>query len=199
LGRPVGPEGEDRGLATDVLTDLPAERRLDEQQTAQLRADLARVAPAVAHVRKLADMPEGRYPVAWTADVIFTPCPWSDTVYSTQDLLELDAVLRAQDGDVDGALVSARALLNLGRSLGDEPFFGAATSRSGSRLAAARAIERALAQGQPSEGALATMQESVANEDRVELLLTHFRGDRAMLHIFLTRVDAGQNRLSELG
>ena len=35
-------------------------------------------------------------------------------------LLWVDAVKREEDGDIDGALVSCRAILNTGRSLGDE-------------------------------------------------------------------------------
>jgi hypothetical protein len=182
-----------------VLSDLTPERQLDEGQVRRLRADLERAGPALDQARKLADMPEGRYPVAWTPDVIFTLCPWSDAVYATRPLLRLDALLHSQDGDLDAALISAHALLNVGRSLGDEPFFHASATRNGCRFEATRAIERTLAQGQPSERALAAVQESVAGEDRVELFLVHFRGERATMHVFLTRVVAGQNRLSELG
>jgi hypothetical protein len=197
--RPAGPEDEDPGVVDDVLRDLPPERQLDERQVRQLRADLERARPALAQARKLADMPEGRYSVAWTADIISTPCPWTDAVYSTRPLLQLDALLHDQDGDPDGALISARALLNVGRSLGDEPFFHGPVSRSGCRREAVRAVERTLAQGQPSERALATAQESVAREQAVPLLPPYFRGERAEMHVFLTRVDEGKNRISELG
>ncbi len=198
LCRPTGPQGENLGMVDEVFRDLAPERQLDERQVHQLRADLERAGPALAQARKLAEMPEGRYPVAWTADIISTSCPWLDAFYETRPLLQLDALLRSQDGDPDAALVSARALLNKGRSLGDEPCFQGPRSRNGCRFRAVGAVERTLAQGQPSEGALALMQESVAREEAVSLLLPYFRGDRALMHIFLTRVDAGQNRISEL-
>ena len=144
-------------------------------------------------------MPEGRYLLTWTADVESTRCPWSDAVYATRDLLRLDTLLRSQDNDPDAAFISARALLNVGRSLGEEPFFGAPVSRSGCRFEAAAAIERTLAQGQPSEAALAATQEAVRQEEAVPLFQLYFRGDRAGKHWFLMEVDDGNHRLSELG
>jgi hypothetical protein len=112
--------------------------------------------------------------------------------------LQLDGLLRNQDGDSDGALATALALLNLGRSVGDEPFAGAPTWRHGSRWLTVDAIERTLTQGQPSDRALAEMQSALVVEEAVCLLLPRFRGERAGSHEFLTRVDRGQNRLSEL-
>jgi hypothetical protein len=143
-------------------------------------------------------MPEGRYPVPWTADIVSTSWSWYDEIYSTILLLQLDAVLRDQDGDPDGALISARALLHLGSSLGEEPFFYGPEYRSGCRVAAVRAVERSLAQVQPSEEVLVPMQEALTREDAVPLLLAYFRGNRASMDFFLNRVEAGFNRISEL-
>jgi hypothetical protein len=185
----------------DVQADLfalPAERQTEDGQVRHLRAALERAGPAVDQARRLADVPEGRYPITWTTDVISTSCPWSDALFSVGPLLQADVLLRNQDGDPDGALVSARSLLNVGRSLGDEPFFNGPAHRLGCRMDAVWAIERTLGQGQPSERALAAVQEAVAGEDAVPLLLAHFRGERAYMHVFLTRVDAGLNRISEL-
>ncbi len=196
--RPVRSPGEDPSAVDDVLADLSPERQLTERQAHQLRMDLERAGPALDQARKLADMPEGRYPVAWAADVISTPCPWSDAVHVTQPLLRLDALLHDQDGKPDDALTSARALLNVGRSVGDEPFLYGPSNRNGCRHRAVRAIERTLAQGQPSERALAGVQESLAREEAVPLLLSHFRGERASMHVFLSQVDAGHHRISEL-
>jgi hypothetical protein len=197
--RPAGPQGEDRGWVNDVLDrDLSPERQLSEEEARQLRTDLVRLGPALEQARKLADMPDGRYPVAWAPDVLSTPCPWCDAVWATEPLLELDALLHSQDEDPDAALMSARALLNVGRSLGDEPFFYGPAIRNGSRWKAIAAVERTLTQGQPSEKALAAMQESLAREEAVRPLLPYFRGKRAWMHIFLTRVGEGHNRISEL-
>jgi hypothetical protein len=189
----------DSASVTDVLRDLPPEKQLDERQERGLRAHLERARPAIDPARKLADMPEGRYPVTWAADAFFTSCPGLDALRLTRPLLELDALLRNESRDPDGALISARALLNVGRSLGDEPFFGGPLYRSVCRHDAARAVERTVAQGQPSESALAAVQESFAREETVSLVLLYFRGERASMHVFLTQVDEGRHRISELG
>jgi hypothetical protein len=197
--RPAGPEEEDAPTAGEVLWHQPPERQLDERQARRLRVDLEQAGPALGAARKLADMPEGRYPVVWAADVLVTRCPWWDAIHSTPALLELDAVLQSEDGHPDAALAAARALVNVGRSLGDEPFFGGPLNRSVCRRDAVLALERTLAQGQPSEKALAAVQEPLAREDAVPLLLPYFRGERALMHAFLTRVDEGHHRISELG
>lgn len=191
------PQDKERGSEDNVF-DLPPERQLTKQQVTPVRADLDRAGPALAEARKLWHMPEGRYPVNWAADVISTPSPWLDAFLSTRHLLKLDALLCDQEEDPDAGLLCARALLNVGRSLGDEPFLHGPANRNGCRFETARMVERTLAQGQPSEIAMAAMQESIALEEHVPLPLHHFRGERAVMHVFLTRVEQGQNRLSEL-
>jgi hypothetical protein len=190
-------QGKDPTDVTDVLKDLRPEKRLDEQQSLQLRQDLVRVGPALDQARKLADMPNGRYAVAWSADIISTPSPYWDALESIMSMLTLDALLHIQEERPDSALTSARALLNVGRSVGDEPFVHL-LKRNYCRRQVAESIERTLAQGQPSAEALAMMQSAMEQEDAVPLLLLHFRGERALWHVFLTRVERGQNRLWEL-
>ena len=101
--------------------------------------------------------------------------------------------------ETSGALTACRALLNLGRSLGDEPGFFPQWRRIEIRIRVCRKLERALAQGQPSEEALATTQETFRGEDAVPLCLLYFRGDRAITHRLLCDVDDGKHRLSEWG
>jgi hypothetical protein len=202
---PPGPRGADHPDRAMWRNDPPPgkldepTRQIGPQHVRMLREALERAGPSLTEARKLADMPEGRYPVAWAADIDSTPCPWSDAFYSVANVLEFDGLARNRDGDSDGALLATRAWLNLGRSLGEEPFFHGAASRLGCRWRAANAIERTLAQGQPSEAALAATQKAVQREDAVSLSLAYFRGHRAMMHRFLTEVDDGKHRLSECG
>ncbi len=188
------PPAEDDGQAAPELSRL-----LTAREVRRLREALTQAGPALDEARKLADMPEGRYPITWAADIDSTEFPWFDAIHSVGPLLGFDGLLRSQDGDPDGALITARAVLNLGRSLGEEPFYHGATTRLGCRFHAVSAIERTLAQGQPSDAALATTQEALRDEDAVSLSLAYFRGDRAITHRFLRDVDDGKHRLSEWG
>src|SRR5262249_40961244 len=141
---PVLDDDEATGVH-DVLRDPSPERQLDERWTRRIRAHLERVAPALDAARKLAEMPDGRYPGAWGGDVLSTRPPWPDAIRWTRPLLYLDALLRNEDGDPDGALLSARGLLNLGRSLGDEPFYYGPGHRNRGRYEAVQMVERTLA------------------------------------------------------
>jgi hypothetical protein len=195
-GLPPGQVEVDSDSTVDPITVVP-ERQLDQRQIRLLQRDLKRAENALAQARRLTDMPDGRYGVTWAADVISTPDP-CPALYPVRKLLIYDALLRNQQADADGALLSARAVINLGRSLGDEPFFNGPRARNGCRFEFAGLVRRSLAQGEPSDIALAALQKVVEQEDAAPLLLSHFRGQRAFWHVFLSRVDRGQNRLSEL-
>jgi ABC-type transport system involved in multi-copper enzyme maturation permease subunit len=155
-------------------------------------AELAAVRSAVAASRKLADMPEGRYPVTWSNDGFFTNLDHTQQTRRIANLLEMDARLRAQRGDADGALDSCRAVLNAGRSVGDEPTFISGLVRQATRLIAIRDVERVLAQGEPSEEALAGLQEALTRDEREPLLLSGTRGERALAYRLVTGLKTGK-------
>jgi hypothetical protein len=192
--------GKDKPAAENDPPAPPEPTRLlTAREARQLREALTWAGPALGEAQKLADMPEGRYPITWATDIDSTPCPWTDALYSTNALLDFDAALHNQQGDSDGALRDARAVLNLGRSLGEEAFYCGVENRHGRRCDAVKVIERTLALNEPSEAALAATQEALRSEDAVSLSLAHFRGHRAETHRFLADVDDGKHRLSEWG
>jgi hypothetical protein len=202
---PPAPHGEDspeldmwRDHSPSWYVGEPA-RQFDALDVRMMRGAMKRAGPALEEAWKLAAMPEGRYPITWAADIDSTLCPWGDALHRVESLLGFDGSLRTQDGDPDGALCDARAILNLGRSIGDEPFFGGPRTRLIMRLQAGRLILRTLAQGSATDAALATTQEAVRGEDAVPLFLLHFRADRAVTHRFLGQVDDGRHCLSEWG
>jgi hypothetical protein len=95
-------------------------------------------------------------------------------------LLEYDAWLRAHLGDGDGALRSCQAIVNAGRSIGDEPLAISQLIRIASRGVAVRQVERTLALSQPSEPALLALQQLLEKEQEHPMLLTALKGERAM-------------------
>jgi hypothetical protein len=154
---------------------------LEAQYTAALRATLTQYNDQLPQARKLANLPSGRFP----ADH-FGGQPTAN-LSALIPLLQWDAVLRAQDGDTDGALESLRAALNTGRSVGDEPSFPSQVSRAWSWLRVVQGLRRVLAQGEPSEPALAAFQRLLEDEATESPALGALRGLRAHENQELTR------------
>src|SRR5207253_2567961 len=130
-----------------------------------------KVAPALKQARELADRPRGRYRVAWSQDLVGTLMPHPHQAREVGRMLTLDALLRALDGDPDGAVRSCRAALNAGRSLGDEPMAVSQFVRAACRADAVRALERVLAVGTPTPKPLEEMQRLLEMEAAEPVLL----------------------------
>lgn len=168
-----------RKALEESFSELPPPVQLSEDQLAALGGEIGRAAAAVALARKLADMPRGRHPITYAPDWISTMLPTVQCARSSVNVLQYDALLRAHAGDIDGALLSARAALNAGRSLADEPFLITLLIRHACQTIALRAVERALAQGEASEGALRLLQQIVEEEENDPGFLVALRGERA--------------------
>src|SRR5205807_9844609 len=131
-----------------------------EQDTATLRTDLHQAEEALAEARKVAELSTGRFSVPRDALWINS---WLDIAQGDLreplSLLGLDALLRAQQDDIDGALVSCRAMLNAARSLGDALNLLTLQARCGCTRIALQSTERVLAQGEAkSDAPLAALQ-----------------------------------------
>src|SRR5205823_3369827 len=96
-------------------------------------------------------------------------------------LLGLDVLRRAQEEDGDGALASCRAIVNVGRTVGDPSELHALMIRTDAINPALDRIERTLAQAQPSDAALVPLQRLLEDEDRQPVLLCALRGERAIM------------------
>ena len=118
-GRPRLPDPPSLKVYEQVLAQ-PAGVRLREDFAANLRATLAERAEAVKIARTLVDYPRGRHEITLGPSVLDTPLPDTQATRSVARLLQMDAILRAHDGDLDSALESCLAILNTGRSIGDE-------------------------------------------------------------------------------
>jgi hypothetical protein len=173
------------------LSDSPPPVQLGERQMEGLRADLGQRTHPLEQARNLADLSHGRYPITWAPDFLSTLTPHLAEARKVTNLLVYDAALRAQDGDADGALDSGRAALSAARSIGDEPLLLSQVQRVGRRAVAVQSMQRTLAQGQPSDKALAAAQKLLEEEAEEPLLLIALRGERAGDHMLLTNVESG--------
>jgi hypothetical protein len=175
----------------DLDRPLPNEL-LDADLSQRVRKELSKASTAIAAARKVADMPRGRYAVRYSPDAIGTLVDHIQYAREIATLLQLDAFQRIQEGDIDGSLISCRAIINSGRSIGDEPIAISQIVRLTCRRFAVRSLERALAQGSASESALTKVQELLENEAEQPLLLIAARAERGAVHQFLEVVEAKQ-------
>lgn len=191
--------GVKRKLLQDGFWQLEPVRQLDAAQIAALRGELKRAAEALAEARKLADMPRGRYSISYSPDFLSTLLPHVQDARVIASLLAYDVLLRAQDNDIVGALASCRAILNVGRSIGDEPLLVSQLVRMACRAIAVSKVERVLAQGEPSDDALRTLQQLLEQEEPEPLILIALRGERGGMDRFLEAVQSGAVNLSAIG
>jgi hypothetical protein len=165
-----------------MLTQSPgAPVLLNERQTGALREELRRAEQALATLRRVIMIPEGRYPSQDNGM----------TALTLGRLLAFDVLLRDQDKDVDGALQSCRGILNCGRSMGDEPGLTSMLAHIALDRMATKGVQRTLAFGEPSEGALASTQHNLELQAEQPLLLTAARGERAWLDEVLHAAQGG--------
>src|SRR5439155_21485535 len=183
----------------EVLDQISPVDRLGQGQSKQIDAELVKAATALPAARRLADMPRGRYRIFWSADAIGIPIPHAQETRDISRLLRLDAVQQAEKGDVDGALASCRAILNTGRSFGDETAAITQLVRLWYQRFALRSLERALAQGTASEAALVETQRLLEDESEQPLLLIATRAERAGIHQFLEFVERGGHYRASFG
>jgi hypothetical protein len=186
-----------REVLRESLWDLEPQRQLSQVQITALRVEMERAKAARDEARKLAYLTEGRYPITYSDDWIGTLMPHLQGTREIANLLAWDVVLRAQDKEADGALESCRAIFNTGRSVGDEPFIISELVRIALRAVAVGKVERALAQGQPSDAALAELQKLLEKEEAERLTLTALRGERAGFDHLLEAFQTGRKTLTD--
>jgi hypothetical protein len=180
-----------------VLKVAPTEA-LDEELAKELRQELAKVEPALCEARKLAALPKGRYEVDWQRNLVATPLPHLRRVRNITLLLYLDAISALQERETDRALVSCRAAINAGRSIGDEPTTVSQLIRGASIRMALRALNRVLALTQVSAKSLAGIEQLLADEATQPLLLHGLRGERAEVLNDIGLIFAGEMMMEDI-
>jgi hypothetical protein len=172
---------------------LPPEVQLDAALVRDLRAEFAQdaIKGALAATEPLSRQTGGRYAV------VRGPNPLSfDTPYQNArlvvGLLELHAALQSQDGRPDDALATVRRIIVAGRSIGDEPTMIAQLIRVAIHARAVRVIERALAQGEPSDDALARTQRLLEEDAAEPLLVYAYRGERDLQYRTIEFLKSGE-------
>jgi hypothetical protein len=174
------------------LDKTPPPCELREDQADALAKELQSLAAAIQTARALKDRPFGRYKMEYAPDFISTPVGDRHHIRTVVALLEMDVCDCVQRQDMEQAWRSHQALLNAGRSLGDEPTLIAALIRVAMDHYAVRSLERALANGSFLPAALAERQQALTEEGEVPFFLLGMRGERAGNHLLLSNVESGK-------
>jgi hypothetical protein len=175
---------------------LPPQVEHNAEQTAELQKRFALFPKAVLEARKLIDLPEGRWPINYEAN-LFSKAP-AVRLMDALDvcrLLELDAARRVQAFDADGAVDSCLAAQHAAQSMGNDPTLMAQLVRHACTAVAMRALERTLAQGHftdASEPTLKRMQAALAKELPQQTLLPAMRAERAFAHQVFEAIAEGK-------
>ena len=167
-----------------------------EAMSREMKRDTA--PDAIEEARKLADQPRGRYPITYSKDYISTVMPSIQSTREVAQMLSYDALFRAQSGDLDGAIVSCRALINNARSIGDEPTLIAQLVRMAIRAIAIGRAERTLGLGEPSADELAVLQKAMEEEAEEPLLRIAARGERGGMDRLMQALQDGNTSVKQM-
>jgi hypothetical protein len=178
---PAGASAPEPQTLDQVLAKAPANVLLDEDFAAELGQELDRVAPGVVAARRLSELPQGRHPLVLAPDFVSTRMDSIQDARMIATLLRLDAARLSQEGNLDRALDSCRAAVNVGRSMNDELFLIALLVRCACLGQSLAALERTLANGEAGADGLRATQELLQLEERSmqPALLHALRGERA--------------------
>jgi hypothetical protein len=188
LGKPADRE---RRLGVAIAAHAPGEC-LKAEEFATMRKAVDAAMPAIALARALADQPDGRYAIVWNSDVFSTLLPHIEKLSDVATLLACDALLYLHDGDIDETLNSSLALLNAGRSIGDEPLLISQLARTHIVEKACRLTEHVLVHGEPSDAALAELGRALDRDEAEPSLWWAVRGERGAIDRFFACVEAGE-------
>ena len=203
-GNPPAPPGHPLGAlpavakASDELSTIAGNIRLDDPIVRTLRDELEAYAEAVAIARTVVGYDRGRHELETGPTVIDTPLGETQAARSVARLLAADAAIRAHDGDLGGGLDSSRAVLGVARSIGDEPTMISQLVRIAIGVVAMQSTRRVLGQGESPEDALARLQALLLDEMGQPLAVHAMRGERAMLTEVIRRVSDGEMSISAL-
>jgi len=199
LTKPPKPEGvpinEEASVSLEqTIFELPPEVQMSPEQTRELRAALEIGKEFLAQARALGHYRIGRHHITWSLP--FNSPPSFDLPSAVSNLLWYDARVRAQDGDIEGALTSVLCILSVARSYGDEPGEISQIYRRAQSWVATQALERILAQGQAPSNCLANVQRAFEDEESQPLFLIGVRGERAEHHRIMEAIETGKLKAS---
>jgi hypothetical protein len=176
----------------------PPQHRLAPDMADGLRAGLDSVAPAVTEARALADCPTGRIALADHPLIDSQRGEPFEYLRVVRDLLCPILIRQAEAGELDEALVTARAMVYAARPLADSPSLLNVLIAVAERSITAWNVERILAQGEPSPAALDVLRRVLEPEVDRPLMLNALRGQRAFIEHLVRALDEGRMTIADV-
>jgi hypothetical protein len=174
-----------------ALPTLPPDVAVPAEDVTAFRAELVRVESLLPVARKMTDYPQGRFATAGSRDAVSTLLPEHQTGRHLALLLDLDAKLQLHNGNRPQALNDCRAMWNVGRGYLGEPRAVVQLIRIAVIRMSLRTFERSLANGQCTDAELAEFQGLIDEATRVPVFATMMRGERGVIHYFLSSLASG--------
>jgi hypothetical protein len=166
-----------------ALENLDPAIALTDAQFREVMDRFESVESAVAPALTLQHFPRGRHPITYTADGFSTLLRHVDDIYQvSEQVLRPLLLLHLHENDATSAVRDCVCIVNIGRSIGDEPSAISQMQRPRFVVTAARGVERMLGQLVVSDDDLARLQSVFAEEAARDEWPTAIRGERALTH-----------------
>lgn len=146
-----------------------------------LVAELGVLGEQARAARELVKYSRGRYPIQPVRNPLDRQLPHLAQARNVGHLLRLDATVAIGNGDVSAVLDRLRAMRNVARSIGDEPFVESQFARKFSTESRIQVLERLLSQQVLTAEVLREIGQELAEDEKDEFNAQHkaLRGDRA--------------------
>jgi hypothetical protein len=184
-------ESPDPLALAGLYQSTPPPYQLNAADVAALRKELGELSLALEKTQKLADLPNGRYPITYDRFIITTDVDHAHQTRGVVSLSIMAALVQLQDSELKPAARSCRAALNAARSIGDEPMLVSQLARRSGAQTCCSAVERLLNQGELGSDDLAALQKEFEAERSFAGLVIAMRGARAETHELLENVESG--------
>jgi hypothetical protein len=161
------PDGTELFVASEIEDASHSPQRFRDAVFKYMGKQCVRFREALDLARRLKDLPLGHYPVSISLGPLGAQLrlePHLSAADQVRWVLTCDAYVSAEAGDVAGAVDACGAILNLGRSFGDEPTVASQLRRMDHVLHSVRVLEQILSWRELSEAQLAQWQAELTAE-----------------------------------
>ncbi len=184
-----------------MQTSLQADRKvpaiLNDDEIRVLQVEEARSANGIKLAQDLVNSPYGRFDLTFASNFWSTKFGHIHNVRVAANLLRYDALLRAHNRDISGALGNVHALLHASRAAGDQHILLTTLDCVSVERLAVMVLERTLGLGEATDKELFELQKELLAQAQIPYFLIGLRGERAGLDLLFESVQTGDVRVDE--